>query len=575
MITVKILNLFKKNNRKKTILYTLGFVFICTIIFQFIYSPNKLLPFTKIDGIDLGGQEKDRVTSELNKQYSSKKIELYAGDNSEVFSEPGLMEIGQIADNSERVNKAASYPWYVRIVPSSVLWFGLVKKSDPPKYQTNSETLEQYIDKTFGSDCRLNPKNPSAEASETKIKVTKGVNGGICQKDQVVKILSDIKPTLQDKTQAHLDVKPIYPAIETKQVEDLVNEIESRLKAGVGVAVNDEIISLEANQVRSWLVFSTDNDELKVLLNHEKANEILNDKFAAKLTRNPGVTKITTHDFTETSRVDGASGQSLDLDATGASLIRYLVGEADRPEAIAKTVAPKVEYTRTYSSSNEGLSALIKNYAADRPGKYGVSLIELSGQRRRAGYNENLPFTTASTYKVYVAYSVLKRIESSEMAWSNQISGGRDAAKCLDDMIVLSDNACAEAFVSKIGYTPLHRDVQSLGLKNTSFIDKESFKTTAADLSSFMAMLETRQLSLSNENTDRLINAMRRNVYRQGIPAGASGPVADKVGFLDGLLHDTAIVYSPSGTNVLAIMTDGSSWANIAELTRQIEKIRG
>jgi beta-lactamase class A len=63
-------------------------------------------------------------------------------------------------------------------------------------------------------------------------------------------------------------------------------------------------------------------------------------------------------------------------------------------------------------------------------------------------------------------------------------------------------------------------------------------------------------------------------VYRQGIPAGASGAVADKVGFIDALLHDSAIVYSPSGTYVLAIMTDGSSWANIAQLTREIEALR-
>ena len=67
---------------------------------------------------------------------------------------------------------------------------------------------------------------------------------------------------------------------------------------------------------------------------------------------------------------------------------------------------------------------------------------------------------------------------------------------------------------------------------------------------------------------------MKRNVYRQGIPAGASGTVADKVGFLNGLLHDAAIVYSPKGTYVLVILTNGSSWANIAELTKKIEALR-
>jgi beta-lactamase class A len=66
---------------------------------------------------------------------------------------------------------------------------------------------------------------------------------------------------------------------------------------------------------------------------------------------------------------------------------------------------------------------------------------------------------------------------------------------------------------------------------------------------------------------------MKGNVYRKGIPAGVNGTVADKVGFLDALLHDAAIVYGPHGTYVLAIMTDGSSWATIADLAGQIDAL--
>jgi beta-lactamase class A len=86
-----------------------------------------------------------------------------------------------------------------------------------------------------------------------------------------------------------------------------------------------------------------------------------------------------------------------------------------------------------------------------------------------------------------------------------------------------------------------------------------------------MAMLESGTLPVSSESRERLLGALKRNIYRQGIPAGANGAVADKVGFLDGLLHDTAVVHSSNGTYVLTILTNGSSWAEIAELTRQIE----
>ena len=255
-------------------------------------------------------------------------------------------------------------------------------------------------------------------------------------------------------------------------------------------------------------------------------------------------------------------------------MTEYLLAKTDQPKAVARVVEPRVEFTRTYSSTDVGLSALLKNYADDKPGTYGVSLIELSGKRRRAGFDDTKQFTTASTYKVFVAYSTLKRIDSGQFRWTDQISGGRNLEKCFDDMIVRSDNPCSEALIEKIGRRALTSEAAEAGASQTTFLNAAGNKTTAKDLSTVMAALESGQLSISSSSRERFLGALKRNIYRQGIPAGASGSVANKVGFLEGLLHDTAIVYSPSGTYVLTILTDGSSWANIAELTRQIEALR-
>jgi beta-lactamase class A len=141
-------------------------------------------------------------------------------------------------------------------------------------------------------------------------------------------------------------------------------------------------------------------------------------------------------------------------------------------------------------------------------------------------------------------------------------------------MIVRSDNACAEAMLQKISYKSITSEIQALGLKNTTFLKGDTPLTTAGDLSLFNAMLQSGQILTQQASRDRLLDAMKRNIYRQGIPAGTSSQVADKVGFLDGLLHDAAIVYSPSGPYVLTIMSDGSSWATIADLTRQIESLQ-
>jgi beta-lactamase class A len=76
---------------------------------------------------------------------------------------------------------------------------------------------------------------------------------------------------------------------------------------------------------------------------------------------------------------------------------------------------------------------------------------------------------------------------------------------------------------------------------------------------------------LSEADNNRLLDNMKQQVFRDGIPAGIpEAEVADKVGFLDELLHDAGIVYSPKGDFILVILTDGYSWETIAEMAAEI-----
>ncbi len=90
-----------------------------------------------------------------------------------------------------------------------------------------------------------------------------------------------------------------------------------------------------------------------------------------------------------------------------------------------------------------------------------------------------------------------------------------------------------------------------------------------------LSLLYTGQILAQQTSRDRWIETMKGNVYVSGIPTGIPGAtVADKVGFMDGLLHDAAIIYSKKGDYVLIIMTNGSSWGNIAALAKEIEAAR-
>jgi beta-lactamase class A len=135
-------------------------------------------------------------------------------------------------------------------------------------------------------------------------------------------------------------------------------------------------------------------------------------------------------------------------------------------------------------------------------------------------------------------------------------------------MIVNSDNACAEWFGQGIGWNTITNEARAIGASRTTL--SRPFISTTNDMALFLQKLESNQLGLSEPSRARLLDAMKRQVFRKGIPTGTGVVVADKVGFLEGYLHDAAIVYSPSGVYVLVIYSNGSSWNAIADAARQI-----
>jgi beta-lactamase class A len=557
---------------KKQLLYGLaGFVGI-VVIAQLFYPNNRLVPFAMIDGQRMGNWTKDEAVKRLDRLYADDTITVQLGNDTRAVQKVTLSKIGTSVKNEERI-KNLEYPWYLRLVPGSILWVNATQRPADPKYNSNSATLAKYITERFGENCRIEPTNATLVFKDGKLSVVSSINGGTCKREDVEKKLRQYHPSLIQKDVATVPMQMIKPGIEDKAAETFKDLIESQVKNGVSLDVAGNALVVSRSDILSWAVFKNEGT-LDLVFDTAKASDYLNKNVTPKVAKPAGVSKVTTHDFIETSRTNGATGQTLDIAGTLSGVREYVLKKASAPSAKITPLPPRVEYTRTYSSTDAGLSALIKHYAEDHPGTFGISFIELSGKNRRAEYQQDKVFTTASTYKLFVAYSTLKRVEEGKWQWSDMIQGGRNLDRCFDDMIVKSDNACAEAMLQKIGFREVTSEIQALGMRNSTFLKGDSPQTTAGDLSNFLAILNANQMLSQQASRDRLVSAMKRNVYRQGIPAGASGQVADKVGFLNGLLHDAAIVYSPSGTYVLTIMSDGSSWATIADLTKKIEALR-
>lgn len=560
------------STRKKIAISSVALLLIGIVAAQLFYPSGNTVLFAKIDGISIGAQPKADAVRALDMAYAKTVAPVYYKDDaSEPKEIPTLADLGVTVENESRV-AAFTYPWYWRLVPTSALWYYAIANPSDAVAKKDAEKLTAYMNETFGAECKIAAKNATIAEKNGALSIVPSSDGGTCNYEELRGELASVGATLQLE-KIIVEGVTIKPDVSDESAKKVLDSITAKVSGGAPIAVNGKVETIPKQTVLSWLTFSPEGNTLIYGVS-EAGVKWLSDTYGKSVAVAAGTSRVTTRDFVETARVDGQPGRAINAGASGESIIGYLKGAAEKAEVQTVAVAPSVVYTRSYSPTDTGITALLKHFAESHPGTYGVSFVELSGARRHANYNGDTQFVAASTYKLFVAYSSLLRVERGEWRWTDQISGGRDLTRCLDDMIVKSDNACAEVLLKKIGFSNITNEAKAIGATKTSFLGSDGIKSTAQDQAVFLSALQSGQLLTQQSSRDILINAMKRNIFRKGIPAGASGAVANKVGFLDGLLHDSGIVYSPSGTYVLVIMSNGSSWANIADLTRQIEALR-
>lgn len=244
--------------------------------------------------------------------------------------------------------------------------------------------------------------------------------------------------------------------------------------------------------------------------------------------------------------------------------------EVTTPPTTDEETQPPSSFSDSDVEFNGNLNSYLSDLADYYPGRISISVAELGGEGRSGSSNGSRTYVTASTYKLYLAYTLLKEIDDGEIGWEDAVTGGRSVSECFDDMLMLSDNACPEALGPKLGWPEIYADASSAGAQNTGQ-GMGAIQTTANDLTRFLSSLASGNLDLSTESQERLERGLSGNIHRQGVPAGTSGTVMNKPGFIDGNLHDAAIVHHADGSYVITVMTNGSNWEAIAAITSDVE----
>lgn len=252
----------------------------------------------------------------------------------------------------------------------------------------------------------------------------------------------------------------------------------------------------------------------------------------------------------------------------------YGVYATNQPVAIDAPALPQ-----SPSKVDKAFQSKLRLLVEDKSADYAIAVQELNGQKRVARVSASTPMVTASTYKLYVAYATLHKIEQGKATLQTRLSNGQTVGGCLEVMIIESDNTCGRALGFFAGWSDTEKLLATKNItrtylnnydSNDMLLTKDKTSTAQAHVS-FLRQLERGQL-LTTSHTKLLLGYMKDQRWRERIPAGVpeNVDVADKPGWLIGVQNDAAIVYGPKSTYVVVILSNGNSTSSLKDISAEI-----
>lgn len=542
-------------------------VFAVVIVFQLVWPADRGLPLARVGNQVLSLASFDEMASVIVDQFDKSSIELKVGDDKTIAVK--LKDAGAEPNTEKMIERLRDYPWWARLIPGSILL-------QPAQVEDVDVYFAYQKFKTFtdnaAKELTFAAQNARLKIEDGQIVTTEAVASSTITGDELQAILSEAQLAIGEVTVIDVPSRREAAQRTSKDLASVRDEAEAILGHRVTIMAGDQTFSPERKEVASWIVLATAEDgNVTLSIDQEKIKAYLatiNEKIGTPA----GQTDITIVDGREVGRVEGTVGRAINSDELAAQLADVL----RKPEMEATLTAqfvdqqPSVIYNSRYTTSEAGLQAYVNDVARSR--NMWISIVQLTGEKWTAAARETESIPSGSTYKLFVALVLFDKIDKGEIHWGDPMLD-TTVAGCFERMTVASTNPCAESWIAQFGRQYINDFIWARGFSTgTSFTTGWANQTTAADLTKYMIGLYNGTL-VSGANRDRLWSSLGRHPYRYGIPTGSAGVVHDKVGFLWDYVHDTAVVEHPRGTYVMTIMNKSGSYAPIASVTREIERI--
>ena len=581
------INYWFKQHWKLVLVIIFAVVVLGETIFQIVYPGSRLIPGTQLDGVNIGGLRKAEAASRLDADYGDLELEIYFGKNQAAFQTTKMKDIGIGVDNSVRV-EAMDYPFYLRFIPGSIFWAPALEKPGDIAYTYDKNKIADYTTGKVGADCSIPPQNATLKLIDSQLQAVASITGGNCDITLFQQALAKIQPDPSVANSVRISIDETSAPVTDDMARNLAATLNARFASAMPIQVDSSTDTIPGRVVMSWLDFtanvpkkSIDNSanqqaSLDYAVNTKRMEDYLNQGIASKLVVQPGVSKVSTHDFKETSRVNGSDGRELDMPKAVQSVMDYIKGRNQKAIGATKVVGPTTTYKRSYSPTSTGFSALLAQYAEDTPGTWGLAFTELSGVRhpRDASYKGDVHMKSAGVHSLYLAYTYVLQKSAGTVRPVDDISGGTNAADCFKLMLQQADVGCTRGFYNKFGYATINSRAKEIPLKNTEFAGDDTL-TSANDLQKLMVGLYKNTIARSQDGQS-ILSATRASREGDGIPAGSNGiSVAHVTGGSDTVHNDTAIVYDSNyGAYAVTVLSEDSSWDKVAELAQKIHDLK-
>lgn len=575
-----------KKNWWAPVLGLLLLLIVGQIIYQVAYPANALPPGTMVDGQDVGGMDRQEAIKALNEAYGDIKTDVYFGTSTVAYRTPEARELGISVDNSKRLADV-SYPMWLRLIPSSIMWASSLHKIETPLYNYDTTTIDRFVQRQLGADCTIKPQNATIKLDDNQFMPVPSMAGGKCD---VLDFKSKVAQTKfkDGKMSVRTDMNEVPAPINDDMAKDLSDTLNTNLAKDASLVAGNHTQEVPARIIKGWLSFkpvipevSEDEDavvaapKLTYAVEEERVRKYFDSTIASKVEQKPGTTKIATTDYTETSRQEGAPGVMIDMGRAIASINQVVAAESQQIVVATGPVPAIEQYSRTYTPSEAGMSALIEQFAHDNKGRIGIYMQEESGKKPMLGGSVRADevFPAAGIEGLYVAYAAQLGIEDGSIQPTDRIAGSRSVADCIPEAIAQQDSDCIEALLGKVGMPVVVQRLQALGLRNTAFSGAAN-TTTAHDAYTFMVKMRSKEFPLKSKGS--LETPLREMQLREGMIGqfGSAGGIFVMGGSNDTAYNEMAYI-SDKGVYQIGIMTEGSDGAKtVAKLTQAIEKLR-